>query len=136
MLTKLQEDVVMHIATGEKIMDVARITGVPRSTIYSWLDKEEIKAELSRIGRMTKTQAQQYVLHRLDTYLANIDRIANLKDGDVRTIQKANEYLVNRILGQPTAIIESNTTDNSNSIVSQEDLDKEFEEFDQEQDNE
>jgi hypothetical protein len=137
MLTKQQETVVAKISAGERIMDISRELDVPRSNIYYWLKHdEEFKAELHRIEQMTKLQAQQYVMYRLNTYLANIDRIANLTDGDVRTVQKANEYMVNRVLGNPTNIIETNSNDNSNSVLSDEDLDKEFDEFDQEQYNE
>ena len=51
MLTKNQENVCSLIATGIPITEVAKESGVPRSTIYEWKKLEEFKAELDRLGQ-------------------------------------------------------------------------------------
>lgn len=127
MLTKDQEKVITMFIEGNKIIDIAKFVGVSRQTIYSWLNKDDVKAELDRRKQELANQGNQLILKDITTYIDNIKELAKDKS-DKRVCLAANQYLLNRIYGNPTAVIdEGNETNTGN--VNENELENELKRF-------
>lgn len=114
-LTVKQSDMVTMLIEGHNITDIAKKLNVTRNTIYAWMNKDCIKAELDRRKRELATQGNQMILKDLTTYIGNIKELANDKS-DKRVSLAANQYLLNRIYGNPTNVVEDNTEDNNDNV--------------------
>ena len=127
MLTRPQEEAITMYIEGNTISDIARSLKVTRNTIYNWLDKSEVKAELDRRKQCIATQGNQYILKDLKTYIDKIKELAKDKS-DKRVCLTANQYLLNRIYGNPTAVVdeESNT---DNVSVNENELEEQLKKF-------
>nr|DAI90556.1 MAG TPA: helix-turn-helix domain protein [Caudoviricetes sp.] len=100
---------------GERITDIAKKIGVSRQTIYSWMNKDDAKAELDQRRQDIKTQGNAYILKDVQTYIDEVKRIA--KDStDQRVKFSANKYLIDRTLGVPTATGDEDMDNNSDSV--------------------
>jgi len=115
MLTRPQEEAVTMYIEGNTISDIARSLKVTRNTIYNWLDKSEVKAELDRRKQCIATQGNQYILKDLRTYIDKIKELAKDKS-DKRVCLTANRYLIDRVLGLPTATGDEDMDSNSDSV--------------------
>lgn len=125
-LTVQQNDMVTMLIEGENITDIAKRLGVVRSTVYNWLSKDNVKAELDRRKRELSNQGNQLILKDLTTYIGNIKELANDKS-DKRVCLAANQYLINRIYGNPTSVVEDNKENNNDTLdtnVLEEELNK------------
>lgn len=125
-LTVKQSDMVTMLIEGHSITDIAKKLNVTRNTIYTWMNKDNVKAELDKRKRELATQGNQMILKDLTTYIGNIKELANDKS-DKRVSLAANQYLLNRIYGNPTNVAEDNTTDNNDNVdtnVLEEELNK------------
>ncbi|WP_251861056.1 helix-turn-helix domain-containing protein [Clostridium sp. Marseille-Q2269] len=125
-LTVQQNDMVTMLIEGENITDIAKRLGVVRSTVYNWLSKDNVKAELDRRKRELSNQGNQLILKDLTTYIGNIKELANDKS-DKRVCLAANQYLINRIYGNPTNVVEDNKENNNDTLdtnVLEEELNK------------
>lgn len=127
MLTRPQEEAITMYIEGNTISDIARSLKVTRNTIYNWLDKSEVKVELDRRKQCIATQGNQYILKDLKTYIDKIKELAKDKS-DKRVCLSANQYLLNRIYGNPTAVVdeESNT---DNGSVNENELEEQLKKF-------
>lgn len=115
-LTVKQNDMVTMLIQGETITDIAKKLGVVRQTVYDWMAKDNIKAVLDRRRQDLTNQGNRLILKDINTYIGNIKELAN-DDSDKRVCLAANQYLLNRILGNPTtSIIDANSDDNDGSI--------------------
>lgn len=114
-LTVKQSDMVTMLIEGHSITDIAKKLNVTRNTIYAWMNKDNVKAELDRRKRELATQGNQMILKDLTTYIGNIKELANDKS-DKRVSLAANQYLLNRIYGNPTSVVEDNSTNDSENI--------------------
>lgn len=115
-LTVKQNDMVTMLIQGETITDIAKKLGVVRQTVYDWMAKDNIKDELDRRRRDLTNQGNRLILKDINTYIGNIKELAN-DDSDKRVCLAANQYLLNRILGNPTtAIVDVNSDDNGSGI--------------------
>lgn len=115
MLTKDQEKMITMLIEGERITDIAKKIGVSRQTIYSWMNKDDAKAELDQRRQDIKTQGNAYILKDVQTYIDEVKRIA--KDStDQRVKFSANKYLIDRTLGVPTATGDEDMDNNSDSV--------------------
>ncbi|ACA44344.1 helix-turn-helix domain-containing protein [Clostridium botulinum] len=114
-LTVKQSDMVTMLIEGENITDIAKKLNVTRNTIYAWMNKDNVKAELDRRKRELATQGNQMILKDLTTYIDNIKTLAN-DSSDKRVSLAANQYLLNRIYGNPTSVVEDNTENNNDNI--------------------
>ncbi|EJO5346398.1 helix-turn-helix domain-containing protein [Clostridium botulinum] len=106
--------------------DIAKKLNVTRQTIYNWQEKDHVKAELDRRRRELSRQGNHLIMKDLTTYIDNIKQLANDKS-DKRVSLAANQYLLNRIYGNPTSVVEDNTTDNNDNVdtnVLEEELNK------------
>ena len=100
---------------GVGITDIAKKLNVTRQTIYNWQEKDHIKAELDRRRRELSRQGNNLIMKDLTTYIDNIKNLANDKS-DKRVSLAANQYLLNRIYGNPTSVVEDNSTNDSENI--------------------
>lgn len=128
-ISQQQEDMISMILKGENITAIAKKINVTRSTIYSWLNKDFIKNELDRRRKDIVNQGNNYILKDAKSYIDNIKALAKDKS-DKRVCLAANQYLLNRIYGNPTSVIESNGEDNSN-ILDTNELELELKKFKQ-----
>lgn len=128
-ISQQQEDMISMILKGENITTIAKKINVTRSTIYSWLNKDFIKNEIDRRRKDIVNQGNNYILKDAKSYIDNIKALANDKS-DKRVCLAANQYLLNRIYGNPTSVIESNGEDNGN-ILDTNELELELKKFKQ-----
>ena len=116
-LTLKESDMVTLLIEGVGITDIASKLNVTRQTIYNWMAKESIKAELDKRRRELTNQGNTCILKDLTTYIDNIKELANDKT-DKRVALSANQYLLNRIYGNPTNVVEDNTEDAGDNVDS------------------
>jgi transposase len=100
---------------GERITDIARKIGVSRTSIYTWKDNDEVKAELNRRTQDIKNQGNAYILKDVRTYIDEIKNIAK-NSTDQRVKLSANRYLLDRTLGTPTTTGDEDMDNNSDSV--------------------
>ena len=115
MLTKDQEKMITMLIEGERITDIAKKIGVSRQTIYSWMNKDDAKAELDQRRQDIKTQGNAYILKDVQTYIDEVKRIAK-SSTDQRVKFSANKYLIDRTLGVPTATGDEDMDNNSDNV--------------------
>lgn len=118
-ITKAQEDMITMLITGENITDIAKRLNVTRNTIYAWMNKDNVKAELDRRKQELARQGNQIILKDITTYIDNIKDLARDKS-DKRVCLAANQYLLNRIYGNPTSNVDINS---GNEDIEGEDID-------------
>ena len=107
-LTREQSDMITYLINGESITDIAKMLNVGRQTVYNWLNKDYVKAELDKRRRELTRQGNAIILKDLSTYIRNIQALAN-DPSDKRTALAANQYLINRIYGNPKELMEVDT---------------------------
>lgn len=126
-LNEKQEKMISMIIQGETIAGIARSINVTRSTIYSWLSKDNIKAELNRRRQDIVNEGNNYILKDVKSYIDKIKELAKDKS-DKRTCLAANQYLLNRVYGNTTSVVE-NYNDGTEDNVNENDLALELEKF-------
>ncbi|MBV4439320.1 helix-turn-helix domain-containing protein [Clostridium tyrobutyricum] len=126
-LNEKQEKMISMLIEGETIAGTARAINVTRSTIYSWLSKDNIKAELNKRRQEIVNQGNNYILKDVKSYISKIKELAKDKS-DKRTCLAANQYLLNRVYGNPTSVVESYNEELDNNIDENE-LAKQLEKF-------
>jgi transposase-like protein len=114
-LNEKQEKMISMIIQGETIAAIARSVNVTRSTIYSWLNKDNIKAELNRRRQDIVNEGNNYILKDVKSYIDKIKELAKDKS-DKRTCLAANQYLLNRVYGNTTSVAETYSDETDNSI--------------------
>jgi predicted DNA-binding protein YlxM (UPF0122 family) len=117
-LTVKQNDMVTMLIQGETITDIAKKIDVTRQTVYDWMAKDNIKDELDRRRRDLTNQGNRLIIKDINTYIGNIKDLAN-DDSDKRVCLAANQYLLNRILGNPTTSIVDANNDNDDGNISE-----------------
>lgn len=101
---------------GKSIVDINKITGVSRPTIYKLLEDDEYKAIIDKRLQELRTQGQNRLQNKLNAYVDELENIALTSDNE-NTKKDCLIYLVNRILGTPTnkvADVSENKNTNSN----------------------
>ncbi|MGJ8739805.1 helix-turn-helix domain-containing protein [Clostridium botulinum] len=114
-LTNKESDMITMLIEGVGITDIAKKLNVTRQTIYNWQEKDHIKAELDRRRRELSRQGNNLIMKDLTTYIDNIKQLAN-DNSDKRVSLAANQYLLNRIYGNPTSVVEENSNENNDNI--------------------
>ncbi|CAB1255392.1 Helix-turn-helix domain-containing protein [Clostridiaceae bacterium BL-3] len=114
-LNEKQEKMISMIIQGETIAAIARSVNVTRSTIYSWLNKDNIKAELNRRRQDIVNEGNNYILKDVKSYIDKIKELAKDKS-DKRTCLAANQYLLNRVYGNTTSVAEIYSDDDSDNV--------------------
>jgi len=105
-LTVQQNDMITMLISGEPITDIAKKLQVNRMTVYNWMAKDNVKAELDKRKHDLTNQGTALMLRDLDTYITTIKELAKDKS-DKRVCLAANQYLINRIYGNPTQTVET-----------------------------
>lgn len=126
-LTVKQNDMITMLIEGENITDIAKKLKVTRNTIYAWMNKDNVKAEINMRKQELKRQGNQIILRDLTTYIDNIKELAN-DNSDKRVSLAANQYLLNRIYGNPTNVVEDNK-ENNNDNLNDNELEQELNKF-------
>lgn len=114
MLTEQQKECIEQLCIGTKtIQQIAKEIGCDRRTISRWKNNdEEFKAELDKRSHAFESglidEAQSILKRKLGVAVANIVEIANSPKTKEETRLKANQYLVDRVLGNTTTKIEQN----------------------------
>ncbi|MCW6073504.1 helix-turn-helix domain-containing protein [Clostridium botulinum] len=128
-LTTKESDMITLLIEGVGITDIAKKLNVTRQTIYNWSSKDNVKAEFDRRRQELTRQGNNIIMKDITTYIDNIKVLANDKS-DKRVSLAANQYLLNRVYGNPTCTIEDNSSENNNNLNENE-LEKELNEFTQ-----
>lgn len=115
-LTRQESDMITLLINGESITDIAKLIGVHRNTITKWMNKDYIKAEMGKRRQELTNQGNAIILKDLSTYINNIKALAN-DSSDKRVALAANQYLINRVYGSPTAIVDINNSEADNTAT-------------------
>jgi len=126
-LTVQQNDMITMLISGEPITDIAKKLQVNRMTVYNWMAKDNVKAELDKRKHDLTNQGTALMLRDLDTYITTIKELAKDKS-DKRVCLAANQYLINRIYGNPTQSVEVSEIDSADNL-NENDLEKELSKF-------
>ncbi|WP_294405307.1 hypothetical protein [uncultured Clostridium sp.] len=120
MLTEQQRECIELLCIGTKTdQQIAKEIGCARETVSRWKNgNEEFKRELHKRSHLFESglidEAQSLLKRKLGVAVANIVEIANDKTEKAETRLKANQYLVDRVLGNTTTKIEQSGDDKSN----------------------
>lgn len=121
MLTEQQRECIELLCIGTKTdQEIAKDIGCRRETVSRWKNQnEEFKAELNKRSHDFENglidEAQTLLKRKLGIAIGNILTIANDKAVKEETRLKANQYLVDRVLGNTTTKIETNTDGNDDN---------------------
>lgn len=119
-ITKEQSDMIDLILQGHSITDIAKNhLKLHNSTLYRWMDKIEVKAELEERRKHIKKAASDKITSNILQCVDNMIDMAN-NSTDPRVRLQANKYLLDQCIGSPTTAKEekaSATGENKNADV-------------------
>ena len=127
-VTDLQSKIIDLILEGHKMTDIAKETGVRRTQIYRWLDREEFKAELETRRAQLRKSARDKITGQVNVLADEMLKMA-LNSTDQRVKLQAIKYLLDRSLGIPTAAKEETVIDDSNKVNDNNTLKKELDDI-------
>lgn len=111
--------------------DIAEMLGICRSTLYDWLKDEEFKAELDSCLHRIQTYGENQIKANLSKCIDNMVKIANGAESE-KVRSDANQYLIDRVLGKTTAKIDlAGEVKTDETQITDADIDKDFEEFEE-----
>lgn len=113
LIDKQKSEAINYLVEGLKTREeIAKIIGVGERTLYRWLKDTEFKAECQKRSELFENdllrESQSLLKHKLGNAIDNIVEIANNPKIKEETRLKANQYLVDRVLGNTTTKIEQN----------------------------
>lgn len=109
-ITKEQSDMIDELLLGRTITDIAKnVIKVHPSTLYRWLDKPEVKAELEERRRALRKSARDRITGNIMSYVNNMIDLAE-RSSDQRVKFNANKYLIDQCLGTATTTKEEDNT--------------------------
>ena len=117
MLTEQQKECIEQLVVGTKtIQQIADEIGCTRRVISKWKNhNEEFMRELDKRSHLFESglidEAQSLLKRTLGQAVENIVKIANDSKEKAETRLKANQYLVDRVLGNTTTKIEQTNND-------------------------
>ena len=115
-LSEEQSNMIDYFIEGKSISDIAKILNKARSTIYKWLELDQVKTEIEKRKSEIKTQARSKIASKVGGCIENIVEIAHTSK-DLRTKLAANKYICDQFLGAPgTAKEEKEDIDTKNEI--------------------
>ena len=128
MLTNQQIECIENLVVGTMTnKEIAKKIGCTERVIYKWKLNEEFKAEWKKRSLAFETgiiqEAHNLLTSKLGVAINNIIDIANDKKESAKTRLDANEYLINRILGNTTTKVEQTIeTDNKEEVINIDDM--------------
>lgn len=141
MLTEQQRECIDQLCIGTKtIQEIAKDIGCRRETISRWKNQdEEFKAELNKRSHDFENglidEAQTLLKRKLGIAIDNILTIANDSTVKEETRLKANQYLVDRVLGNTTTKIEQTNDDSIGNKKDIKDINSMLKEIDNKENN-
>jgi hypothetical protein len=118
-----------NIINGETMTNVAKLSKVSRQALYDWIGDDEFKAELDRQVQEIKSQGQQRITSKLNTYINELEKIA-LTSNSPKLKADTLEYLIDRVLGRTTSRVADVTDDdNTKDKLDPDVLNNELDEF-------
>jgi len=102
-----------YLIKGYKYTEIAEKVPCARQTIYNCLDDSDFKAELDKCRQEIKTQAQNKILGKTDTYVEKIEEIA-FNSGSDNVKLNALTFLWETVYGKAPTKIEKTIEDKSN----------------------
>lgn len=127
-INRQQHDMISMLIAGENITDIAKKLNVNRNTIYNWMKKDDIRAELDKRKQELTNQGNRIIMKDLSTYIGNIKELANDKS-DKRVCLAANQYLINRVYGSPTSNVNVDGTNDDTEVQDIAELENELRSF-------
>lgn len=124
MVTYEQSEVIDLIIQGRTIVDIAKTLGINRQTVYNWLAKDEVKAELSARQGDIRGKAKNKIMSKVDRYIQNLQKLATSSNPNVALA--ANKYLLDRILGSVTSETKIEKTESVRKEVDKNELKEKF----------
>ena len=135
MIDERQRKAISLLVAGEHSkVDVARLSGVSRTTLYKWLNDGEFNKEMDKRLTEIKNQTQKELNSKLPKALDLYWDLATSDKTDCRTKQIALSYIIDRCLGKPVARTEM-TDNRSDTNINTEDILDDITEIDDEIDN-
>lgn len=106
-ITKEQSEMIDLILLGHSIPDIAKnVLKLHPSTLYSWLHKDNVVAELEERRKALRKAARDKITGNVNKCLDNMLDLAN-NSSDTRIRFQANKYILDQAIGIPKALIES-----------------------------
>ena len=106
-ITKEQSEMIDLILLGHSIPDIAKnVLKLHPSTLYSWLHKDTVVAELEERRTALRKAARDKITGNVNKCLDNMLDLAN-NSSDTRIRFQANKYILDQAIGIPKALIES-----------------------------
>lgn len=106
-ITKEQSEMIDLILLGHSIPDIAKnVLKLHPSTLYSWLHKDTVVAELEERRKALRKAARDKITGNVNKCLDNMLDLAN-NSSDTRIRFQANKYILDQAIGIPKALIES-----------------------------
>lgn len=102
MLDERQIRAVYLTVKGLNKSAIAREIGVNVKTIRAWSEKEEFKAEVEKLLERQKLSVEETIEKNIEPIMSRMLGIALTSDSE-KTSLDACIYLINRLLGTPTA---------------------------------
>lgn len=127
-INEIQSNVIDLILEGHKMTEIAKETGIYRSQLYRWLDKEEFKAELESRRAQLRKSAKDKITGQVNTLADEMLKLA-MNSTDQRVKLQAIKYLMDRALGIPTAAKEDINTHGKDNNKDTNTLKKELEDI-------
>ena len=116
MITDTQSEMIDLYLSGKKKSIIARELNVSRTTIYSWLENDEVKQEIELRKKYLIQGAKDKILNNCSKCIDNLCDLA-FNSNDQRVKFNALKYLIDRSLGIPGAIKEEINTKSDNENI-------------------
>ena len=101
MLTEKQNEMINMLIEGKTKSDVIRELKIARQTLYNWLGKDEIIAEMDRRRQKMCKDALADLKGDTKELLAEVKKLAYTADSEAIRLQALNS-LLDRTLGRPS----------------------------------
>ncbi|MCC0673193.1 helix-turn-helix domain-containing protein [Clostridioides sp. ES-S-0145-01] len=103
-LTQEESKLVSLLISGFTVTDAANLIGISRQTVYNWMNREHVRKEMDRRKQELASQGNSIILKDIESYVNNTKVLAK-DNSDKRVMLAANQYLINRIYGNPTSTV-------------------------------
>ncbi|MGO0862015.1 helix-turn-helix domain-containing protein, partial [Clostridioides difficile] len=100
-LNQEESKLVSLLISGFNVTDAANLIGISRQTVYNWMNREHVRKEMDRRKQELASQGNSIILKDIESYVNNIKVLAK-DNSDKGVMLAANQYLINRIYGNPT----------------------------------
>lgn len=116
-LNEKQENFVNMYCQGETITAISKEIGVSRKTLYSWLEKDNVKKAIRNKKKQLKAQLDDKLLEKANSIVQGLVDIALNGESEQNRL-KAQMYVLNKLTGMPTSktVIETDEEKTDNDL--------------------